>query len=387
MSLSAVHILVNYMIEHYLIWHDPISAFSAKPLCMSEIGPSGQKTSTNFDYTEGASSNDINAALANSKRTRRESQYSDMYGDHGGDAVFSGPGHSVRPSSASRMTHDDHRRRSLDGWSLGRRRSVDSRTSRRSRDRRASYDSERSNQDQSPEARRHDEGQRELERTSVLGGLANFFGRVGEENSRISVSRSSSRIGISRAESDAISDYALEDDELEEDLRGYTSAEEDDELHPLDPADDAVSVSASMAYDSEPPSPLLQTSHALPLLDTDPVFGGDTRIDMNIPFAPLEEPPPGPPSRQTMHIVDDDISVRFIGYEIIPFNQWLWRIGCIVSFGSLALLGSWFPRLWIRCVAREKAFIDIQNGFVVTEVSTPDIFLTSYSDIDFEACQ
>jgi cation-transporting ATPase 13A3/4/5 len=69
-----------------------------------------------------------------------------------------------------------------------------------------------------------------------------------------------------------------------------------------------------------------------------------------------------------MYISDEDVNIRFVGYEVIRTHQLLWRLGCILSFGILALLGHWFPRAWLRWVAQEKAFMFIEHGFVVVEV-------------------
>jgi len=136
---------------------------------------------------------------------------------------------------------------------------------------------------------------------------------------------------------------------------------------------------------SYPPTPT-----NLPLLVNDPIFGGETRIDMGTEFEPLNPPPPGPPSRQTLYVSDEDVNIRFVGYEVIRLRQALWRVGCILSFGILALIGHWFPKFWLQWVAEEKAFMLIKRGFVVVEVCSlfgtsffwyPDTVQTAYRDI------
>ncbi|KAF8894948.1 Ca-transporting ATPase [Gymnopilus junonius] len=96
---------------------------------------------------------------------------------------------------------------------------------------------------------------------------------------------------------------------------------------------------------------------------------------MNTTFTLLEPPPQGPPSRQTIYIPDEDSTIRFVGYEAIYWRVWLWRISCILTFGILGLLGQWFPYLWLRWVAREKAFVDTHGGFLVVESAYKAIFL------------
>jgi cation-transporting ATPase 13A3/4/5 len=165
-----------------------------------------------------------------------------------------------------------------------------------------------------------------------------------------------------------------DDDAIETDHEdwGYTSGEED-EYEP-ERANDDDSMVQSIEYDSRPPSP----NASFPLLTSDPVFGGDARIDMGTSFDDLDPPPPGPPSRQAIYIADEDMTIRLVGYECLRSRLYLWRAGCFVTFGILALLGHWFPRLWLRCVAREKAFVDAENGFVVVDVSCTDSLTICY---------
>jgi cation-transporting ATPase 13A3/4/5 len=162
--------------------------------------------------------------------------------------------------------------------------------------------------------------------------------------------------------SDAESDYALDAEEDEDERWGYSSGEEEEEE---DIQQDNISISGSMAYDSDPPSP---HASSLPLLSTDPIFGDEARIDMDAPLEDLDPPPPGPPSRQAIYVADEDSTIRFIGFETIPRREFLWRAGCVLTLGILGLLGHWFPRLWLRWVAREKAFKNVKHGFVVVEV-------------------
>ncbi|KAJ7497400.1 hypothetical protein FB451DRAFT_1211342 [Mycena latifolia] len=342
------------------------------------------------DYTEGASAIDIDTALANSRRSRRDSQYSALYAEDGDGSIFSGPGHSANPSSVSRMSNIGAARRSTGSWSRTRRRSQDSSGSiRRDVSRRSSADSQVSRQ--SVDESDNDEPEVHAKRTStppprqgVFDNIASLFARTPQPEApgrrRLSLSqRSSGSIGrYSRRSrrSDAGSEHALDTDEEDSQERwGYSSGEEDssDESESGRSIGTNMSVPASMEYDSEPPSPT--ASQGLPLLASDQIFGGEARIDMDISFALLDEPPPGPPSRQTIYIPDEDNTIRFVGYETIWWRNWLWRLGCIITLGALGLLGHWFPQLWLRWVAHEKAFQDAVDGFVVVESAYRDITL------------
>ncbi|KAG7446211.1 uncharacterized protein BT62DRAFT_931667 [Guyanagaster necrorhizus] len=353
---------------------------------MAPVAGSSKVTSPH-DYTEGASTVDIEEAVTSSRRSRRDSQHS-----AGGEgAIFSGPGHSdfVNPSSVSRMSHIEHGRRSSEGHSRSRRLSQESRVSGRQKVSRR--DSEVSRQsihleDGSDEGDRSTmswEGRRPradspAPKANVFENLANLFVRSSspDQPRRPALSRRSSRSQSRRSrhsrQSDASSDYAVDTEDDDEERWGYSSGEEDsDDDSFANTLPDNISVSASMEYDSDPPSPGM--SQGLPLLTSDQIFGGESRIDMEIPLALLPPPPPGPPSRQTIHIPDEDSTIRLIGYEIVAWRQWAWRIGCVFSFDILGLLGHWFPVLWLRWCAREKAFIDASNGFVVVESAYRDI--------------
>ncbi|KAJ7346731.1 hypothetical protein DFH08DRAFT_869152 [Mycena albidolilacea] len=362
---------------------------------MSRAGPSTAEPPIH-DYTEGASVIDIHTVVGNNRRSRRDSQYSTLYAEDGDGSMFSGPGHSANPSSVSRMSHIEPGRRSTGSWSRPRRRSMDSTGSRRL-SRRSSQDSQVSRQsadgDQdtdneegpSPEARSNRTSTPPpLTRSGVFESIASLFASAPQTNEtptrrrRLS-QRSSGSVGrYSRRSrrSDAGSDHALDtEDDDDEERWGYSPGEEDssDESESGRSMATNMSVPASMDYDSEPPSP--NTGQGLPLLASDQIFGGEARIDMDISFALLDAPPPGPPSRQTIYIPDEDNTIRFVGYDTIWWRQLLWRFSCVVTFGALGLLGHWFPQLWLRWVAREKAFQDAANGFVVVESANRDITL------------
>ncbi|KAF8161197.1 P-type ATPase [Crassisporium funariophilum] len=375
----------------------PAASTSADP------GPS-------HDYTEGASAIDIGRAVDSNRRARRDSQYSTYYDDDGDGAMFSGPGHVVNPSSVSRMSHLELGRRSSEVLSRSRRKSLDSsRSYRKRRDSRSSQVSRQSidgaNAQPVDYAESHAESDSLLSdddavsgtnsrrkkrrksaspptRSTVFENLAHLFGRSGAPDSpggrRPSVSQRSSSSRVSRRSSRSdVSENALDLDDDEEERWGYSSGEEEsdgDSQHSMDGVRDNVSITASMEYDSEPPSPG-EGNGTLPLLGLDPVFGGEARIDMDTAFTLLDPPPPGPPSRQTVYISDEDNTVRFIGYESITWRVWMWRIGCVLTLGILGLLGHWFPYLWLKCVAREKAFVESYNGFLVVESSYKAIML------------
>lgn len=342
---------------------------------MIPIGSSSTDAGPSYDYTEGASASDIGEVIDNHRVHRQASHYSTYYDGEENTAMFSGPGHTVNPSSVSRMTYMELGRRSLDSRPsrVSRKDSWESRTTRHSVDGNTGI---RDGTEEGQSLLRDDiERRRRISPSppsrSVLGNLAQIFGRQSSEISRdrrpssVSARSSTSRFSQTTGLSDGM-DGAEDEDER----WGYSSGEEDSENESIqshESSNDKVSMTQSMNYDSEPPSPL-QASQTLPLLGFDSVFDGEARIDMDTTFTLLDPPPPGPPSRQTIFISDEDSTIRFIGYETIPWRVWAWRISCVVTFGIVGLLGHWFPYLWLRWVAREKAFINAINGFVMVEV-------------------
>ncbi|KAL4249984.1 Cation-transporting ATPase [Abortiporus biennis] len=364
-----------------------------------------------YDYTEGASAIDIQEAIENT-RHRRESRY----GTEGEGTMFDGPGHVVIPSSISRMSVVDHSRRSSEGWrrsSMSRRRSEDGNNGEHSRSRqgsvsgrsgrrmssdsvisRVSVEDGRVADEYASEVEEDEEGERHgmlgrrrrspspvARSVTMFGNIAHMFGRTAPPESpphtrRPSLASRSSRSAILRRtssrRSDAGSDYAIESEgDLEDDRWGYASEEDyDSEASEIQELDRESIDFRSLDERSYPPSP----GPSLPLMSGDPIFGGEERIDMGElePLAPL---PPGPPSRQTLYIADEDVHIRFVGYETVHYRQFLWRLCCVLSVGILGLLGHWFPRLWLRWVAKEKAFKDTKDGFVVVESAYRDIAL------------
>jgi cation-transporting P-type ATPase 13A2 len=341
-----------------------------------------------YDYTEGATPEDIEHALLNGRRSRRASQLSMPYGEDGVGAVFDGPGHAGVPSSASRMPQFEQGRRGSNVWSTSRRNSQDSQSRDGTRhgkravrrtDTGGSYNSVDTIEDDALSDNGHRYSPASPERSpppakpSVFENLASMFGRHSFAESP-SPSRRQSFSQISTATrrvrrhrdsySQADSDIGIDDEGSGDDRWGYSSGEDDDDVSLPSISDVESATRSASDRDSYPPSP----GPTLPLLSTDPMFAGETRIDIATDFEPLDPPPPGLPSRQTIYIADEDVNIRFVGYEVHHIRQGLWKMSCILTFGIFALLGHWFPRLWLRWVAHEKAFKDIKDGFVVAEV-------------------
>ena len=207
--------------------------------------------------------------------------------------------------------------------------------------------------------RNHSPDETTQERQSIFGNIAKLFGRR-DSRSRSPVSRRSR----SRQESVAgdLVGSPIEGED-EDDRWGYLSGEEDIEEDEAAPLRRPEYLSSRESF-SRPPSP----TGALPGMLRDPIFG-DTRVDLGeLTLLDDRPPPPGPPSRQDVYIDDEDIELRFLGYELDESREWVWTIMTISSAGLLGLLGQWFPKMWLNWVAKEKGFKLCSRGIIVVEV-------------------
>ena len=352
---------------------------------MIPVAGSSANPGASYDYTEGASASEVGEVIDSHRIQRQDSHHSTYYDGEGNAAMFSGPGHTVNPSSVSRMSYMELGRRSLDSRPsrVSRRDSWESRTTRHSVD-----GNRRRDGTEETESLLRDDIERRKRKSpsppprSMLENLAHIFGRQSSEVYRDRrASSASERSSTSRISRRTSLSEGMDTEEVEEERWGYSSGEEDSDnesIHSHESNNDKISMTQSMNYDSEPPSPL-QASQTLPLLGFDSVFDGEARMDMDTNLT-LDPPPPGPPSRQTIYISDEDSTIRFIGYETIPWRVWVWRICCFFTFGIAGLLGHWFPYLWLRWVARERAFINAINGFVMVEVCVVRSYRTIPSD-------
>jgi cation-transporting ATPase 13A2 len=313
---------------------------------------------------------------------RRDSQVGSSYGDnepHSSTAIFDGPASFNYPNSVSSMYHERHVRtgragsrqssrrasrdlgiRGTDSPLLGRRLSF---ASQALSDEEEALDTSRyparpdSQRSSSPPARGTG---------SVFENIASFFGRGGAEEEIADagpLSRRSSRRGSrSSLLSRRSSEHSYRSGATQ-DGWGFTYGE--DEFPPPPAASNLEEQESMSGFSSRPPS----RSGDFPFISRDPLFG-----DVNQHFQGLSEEdialsiPPGPPSRQRIFLTDEDVTVQFVGYEVIPWRLWGWRFGCCLSAGSLALIGNWFPRLWMTCTMHERPFSDIRKGYIVVEV-------------------
>lgn len=346
------------------------------------------------DYTDGATAQDIQDAVLHTPRGRGEFQVATSYlsrrssssfrdYDDGGGAIFDGPGSVTIPSSVtglrsararsfnrsrrgSRAQESESSINEPDMLYPGLRRHASNRTNateaiadsdidtnspvrarRMPLPRRSTDDTE----DLPSPVDREERGRS----TSMFGNLASFFGRR-ESPSRRSSASLSRRGSMNYAESPT--------EEEEEDRWGYHSSEDEASVEDAPSARSSVYPASSRGSHSRPASP----ATAFPGLGRDPIFG-DTRIDMDEESIVESLPPSsGPPSQQDIHIADEDLRLRLIGFGTVSWRSWIWSVGTVCTLGLLGLLGHWFPEFWLYCVAKRRPFSNPATNLVIVEV-------------------
>ncbi|CUA66608.1 hypothetical protein RSOLAG22IIIB_00049 [Rhizoctonia solani] len=295
-----------------------------------------------YDYTEGASPQDIRAAAQASNRRRRDSQVGSAYGDDDNDegAVFGGPQAALVPSSVSSFHRErplwgrDNRRKSIES----RRRSISSRRSigsrRTSIDSRAVSDADGLSGD---ETQVESPSIEDTERHARTGMFASFTGLFTQDT----------RPALSRRTSEA-SSVGQWDIPMGSDVSG---------------------------------SPLPSPTASLPIITGQDPFFGDTRIDISPPPSLYDVDAKLPESRQNVYVPDEDAHLRLTGYVRVQWRNIVWYALSMLSLGTLALLGRWIPTMWLRFVAKEVPFPDAQ--FVVVETEHADFLLVNIHSIPY----
>lgn len=150
---------------------------------------------------------------------------------------------------------------------------------------------------------------------------------------------------------------------------GYRESDVDTYSEVSDRASGEEGYTSSLADDTSLPPQSRPGSPTLPLVPVsgDGIFGDSGRGGE---FEPKDFPSIAVPSRQTILLPDEDLSIRFIGYRTDPLRNVLWWIGCFLSLGVLGLVGRWVPSVWVKFCGREVAFDEAKEGsWLVVEVS------------------
>lgn len=204
--------------------------------------------------------------------------------------------------------------------------------------------------------------------STTLGRIASYIGfrqdaaEEDEHGLRRSRSRDRSRDGSyasSRGDSGSIRSTS-------EESWGYN---DDDTDSDSDRPEGEEGYTSSLADDTSLPPQSRPGSPHLPLIpaSSDAVFGEPAR---GADEEPKDFTSIAVPSRQTILLPDEDLSIRFTGYRTDPFRNTLWWIGCFLTLGGLGLIGRWIPSVWVKFCGKETSFDEAREGsWIVVEVS------------------
>lgn len=204
--------------------------------------------------------------------------------------------------------------------------------------------------------------------STTFGRIASYIGfardeEEGHHSRRPSFSRERSRDrSYASSRGDGTSSETSEED------WGYN--DDDSDASSSHRASGEEGYTSSLADDTSLPPNSRPGSPHLPLIPTssDAVFGERAR---DLDDEPKDFDSTSVPSRQTILLPDEDLSIRFTGYRTDPIRNVLWWIGCILTLGGLGLIGRWIPSTWVKFVGKETAFEDAKEGsWLVVEVNS-----------------
>ncbi|KAL1412859.1 hypothetical protein Q8F55_000608 [Vanrija albida] len=214
--------------------------------------------------------------------------------------------------------------------------------------------------------------------SSVIARVASYFGRPRYEDEEEGL--------ISRRRTSGSDDYGSGS---EHSPRRSSSPVSSRDSWGYGDEDEGYSENGSGGYNSEladdtslPPQSR-PGSPVLPLVPApqDGIFGEST---MHIHDEAKEFDDTLVPSRQTVLLPDEDLSIRFTGYRTDRFRHALWWIGCILTLGALGLIGRWTPMLWVRFCGVETPFDESKEGdWLVVETPYGDIHIVDINVIDY----
>lgn len=202
--------------------------------------------------------------------------------------------------------------------------------------------------------------------SNAFGRIASFIGFARDEEGRHSRRPSFSR-ERSRDRSYTSSQGEGSGSEMSSEDWGYN--DDDSDASSSHRASGEEGYTSSLADDTSLPPNSRPGSPHLPLIpaSSDAVFGERSH---DPEFEPKDFASTTVPSRQTILLPDEDLSIRFTGYRTDPFRNAVWWLGCILSFGILGLIGRWIPSTWVKFCGKETAFDDAKEGsWLVVEVS------------------
>ncbi|KDE02331.1 hypothetical protein MVLG_07113 [Microbotryum lychnidis-dioicae p1A1 Lamole] len=254
----------------------------------------------------------------------------------------------------------------------------------KSRSRRRSRKSFSSNRSASMAGSDEDDDAEENARSGFFKGISNALrGRPSMPRLESATSRKSASTSAGRRSTDS-----LEEDSVslrsESDYAGDRIIDDNDDPYgPYGGSSDSVSTSSTITSSSQDEGGPRRRRGAGGLLGVLPGGGGDAFYgESRIEFASDVEDDEdefstddedgerrrkagGLQASQSVYIPDEDLPLRLVGLHVSRWRVALWTLGCILTGGSLWLLGRWLPKLWLKCVGTPGEFR--KASYVVVE--------------------
>lgn len=312
-----------------------------------------------------AEEDDARSVGGKSRRSKRSKRRASRRGSDATTAASETGGES----EAESVTSAAHSRKSK---SSTRRKSTD-------RDRRASQSRGRRGTSRSSRPAVSDDEEDDEARPGFFSGISAAL------RGRRSTSRAESvASGDSRPASVSRSRVRRRSSEVDEDAVSFQSeseaAEEDDDPYGPYGSSDSTSTTTSNSSSSQDDGPRRRRGGGgfLNLPGGGEDFFGESRIDFEDGdddgdadsiadgLSPDDRRKRPSNAHQPLYIPDEDLPLKLFGFKVSKAKLVAWTAGCVLSGGSLWLLGRWVPNVWLKGVGEPGEFEEAL--FVVVEV-------------------
>ncbi|KAL8278174.1 hypothetical protein RQP46_009347 [Phenoliferia psychrophenolica] len=205
---------------------------------------------------------------------------------------------------------------------------------------------------------------------------------------RPSISRHDSAPSISSRPGSTKSKTRRRSSELDEDAVSINSASEfaEDDEDPYGPygSSDTTSTNTTNSSSSQEDGPRRRRGGGgfLGMPGGGDTFFGESRIDFDDPsdedvsadgLSPDDRRKRSPNAQQSLYIPDEDLPLKLFGLRVSTVKLTVWTAGCVLSGGSLWLLGRWVPSVWLKGVGQPGEFEEASYVVVETAHHPPQI--------------
>ncbi|KAK4701843.1 hypothetical protein P7C70_g4386, partial [Phenoliferia sp. Uapishka_3] len=161
-------------------------------------------------------------------------------------------------------------------------------------------------------------------------------------------------------------------------------AEDDDDPYGPYGSSDTTSTNTSHSSSSQDDGPRRRRGGGgfLGMPGAGDAFFGESRIDFDDAseddasadgLFPDDKSKRMPHAQQSLYIPDEDLPLKLFGLKVSKVKLTAWTAGCILSGGSLWLLGRWVPSIWLKGVGQPGEFEEASYVVIETPHHPPQI--------------